>query len=203
MSLSSRTDWDLDQRPPFPVRRFTVEEYHRLGEALLLTEDDQVELLEGWIVPKMHRNPRHDASLHRALDCLNGRLPAQWCVRIQTAVTTGDSEPEPDLAVVRRSADHYASSHPTPTDVAIVVEISDTSLRHDQTVKARIYARAGIACYWIVNLIDAQIEVFRRPRVGGVTAEYAEHFVYALSDSVPLAIDGASLSDIPVRSILP
>lgn len=86
---------------PFPVRRFSVQEYRRLGEIGVLDEDDRVELLTGWIVPKMNLNPVHSVCVQLADDTIRRALPAGWSIRIQDAVTTSDSEPEPDVAVVR------------------------------------------------------------------------------------------------------
>ena len=99
---------------PFPVRRFSMDEYRRLGELGVLTEEDRVELLEGWIIPKMNLNPPHSVCVQLVNDFLRKRLPAGWIVRIQDPIRTADSEPEPDLAVVR-GADprlHRPSSWP-------------------------------------------------------------------------------------------
>src|SRR5579862_9140639 len=98
MSMTSQSSVALRRIPPFPVRPFTVDEYHRMIDADVLDEGDAVELLEGWIVPKMPRNPPHDATIGLADDALRIRLPAGWHVRLQSAITTSDSEPEPDLA---------------------------------------------------------------------------------------------------------
>src|SRR5947209_14046669 len=98
--------------PPYPVCKWTVDAYHHLIQAGLLTEDDNVELLEGWIVPKMPHNPPHDGTIQSTGEAVDRRLPAGWKVRVQSAVTTGDSEPEPDLAVVRGDARTYFHRHP-------------------------------------------------------------------------------------------
>src|SRR2546423_11609672 len=117
--------------PPFPVHRFTVDEYHRIIQAGVLTEDNPVELLEGWIVPKMPHNPPHDATIELVEESLQSKLPAGWRIRVQLAITTDDSEPEPDLAVVRGAARSRLTSHPGPQDIALLVEVSDSSLSHD------------------------------------------------------------------------
>lgn len=169
MATSALPAWDLQRPPPLPVRRFTVDEYARLGESCILTEDDAVELLEGWIVPKMVRNPRHDNAVELCDEALRAVVPAAWRVRVQSAIQTSDSQPEPDLAVVRGSARARTGRHPRPDDLALVVEVADTSLDRDRGEKARIYARALIAVYWIVNLVDRQIEVYGDP--SGPTAE--------------------------------
>ncbi|MGZ3415793.1 MAG: Uma2 family endonuclease, partial [Isosphaeraceae bacterium] len=134
--------------PPVPVRRFTVDEYHQMIRAGILGEDDNVELLEGWIVPKMPRNPAHDALIawvHNRV--LAPRLREGWYCRGQSAITTPDSEPEPDLAVIRGSESDYLSRHPGPADTALAVEVADSSLGRDRSIKARIYAAAGVPLY--------------------------------------------------------
>src|SRR5947207_11306032 len=95
-------------------RRFSVDEYHRLTELGILTEDDNLELIEGYLVLKMARNPPHDGALHRTLKRLLKALPAGWDIRVQSAVTLTLSEPEPDLVVVRQAGDDSASRHPGP-----------------------------------------------------------------------------------------
>src|SRR5436305_4096318 len=99
MTTLARPNWKTTQLPPAPVRRFTVDEYHRMIQTGILEEDDSVELLEGWIVLKMPRNPPHDVAIDLAREAIETRLPAGWRVRVQSAITTSDSEPEPDLAV--------------------------------------------------------------------------------------------------------
>src|SRR5262249_47133779 len=92
---------------PYPVWRFSVRGYHGMIQAGILTEDDQVELLEGWIVPKMPHKPPHDGTIQLANKRIGRRLPPGWDIRVQSAVTTSDSEPEPDLAVVRGDESTY------------------------------------------------------------------------------------------------
>jgi Uma2 family endonuclease len=146
-----------------PQRRFTVAEYHRMIETGVLTEQDAVELLEGWVVFKMARHPRHDNTLVRLERILNRLLGPEWVMRGQSAITTDESEPEPDVAVVRGPVEQYDDRHPAPADVALVVEVAAVSLTHDRTVKARIYARAQLPEYWIVNVNDIEVEVYRDP----------------------------------------
>jgi hypothetical protein len=131
--------------PPIPVYRFTVEQYHRLIEQGILTENDRVELLEGWITPKMTHNPPHDCSVLLAQTELLARLSADWVVRVQSAITMRDSEPEPDLAVARGPGRRYARTHPRASDLALLVEVADTTLEADRTEKGRLYARSRIA----------------------------------------------------------
>jgi Uma2 family endonuclease len=194
---------DTRPRPPMPIHQFTVEEYHRMIEAGILTEDDRVELLEGWIVPKMARNPPHDSTLSVVHNRLLRRLPDGWVVRNQSAVTIGrNNEPEPDLAVVRGPAERYYHAHPAPRDVVLVIEISDSSLVQDRTVKLPIYARARIPVYWVVNLIEGQVEVYTLPRAGR-SPSYRQQEIFAPGDSVPAVIADRRVELIPVVELLP
>src|SRR5438105_9817214 len=115
----------------------------------ILTENDPLELIEGWLVAKMTHNPPHDGTVQRINKRLGRRLPAGWDLRIQSAVTTSDSEPEPDLVVVRGDETTYLHKHPGPADVGMLIEVADSTLSRDRQEKARLYARAGLPCYWI------------------------------------------------------
>jgi Uma2 family endonuclease len=189
--------------PPFPVSRFTVDEYHRLAEIGVLTEDDDVELLEGWIVPKMARNPPHDTSLELADEAIGGLLPPGWRRRIQSAVTLPDSEPEPDIAVVRGDARSRAGRHPGPGDAGLLIEVADASLAHDRQDKGRVYANAGIVCYWIINLVDRQVEVYTDPTGPDADPRFRQRHDYGVNDTVPLVIEGREVGRIAVRELLP
>src|SRR5262245_61942411 len=189
--------------PPFPVCTLTVDAYHRMIQAGILTEDDPVELLEGWIVPKMARNPPHDGAIDLTDEALRARLPAGWRIRTQEAITTTDSEPEPDLAVVRGTARSYANHHPGPSDVGLVVEVADSSLARDRDDKARLYARAGIPCYWIVNILDMQVEVYTDPTGPDPNPAFRQRRDYRPNDAVPFVLDGVDYGPISVRDLLP
>jgi Uma2 family endonuclease len=188
--------------PPFPVRRFTVEEYRRMGETGVLGEQAQVELLEGWIVPKMIHNPPHDAAVELAQAALTARMPRGWRVRVQSAITTPDSEPEPDLAVVCGNIREHVQRHPQPHEIALVIEVAASSLALDRA-KAVLYARAGIPVYWIVNLVEGCIETHEDPTGPDPTPHYRQPVVYRPVDLVPLRIAGKSIADIPASELLP
>src|SRR5438309_2736413 len=102
----------LAKEPLVPIYRLTVQQYHRMIEAGVLDEDDPVELLEGWMVAKMPRNPPHDGTITRMQKRLEPELGEDWLIRIQSAITTRDSEPEPDLAVVSSPLEKYFARHP-------------------------------------------------------------------------------------------
>ena len=193
---------EINQLPPMPPHRFTVEQYHQMIEAGILTENDRVELLEGWILPKMPHNPPHDATISLAQNELSGRVPADWVIRIQSAITTGDSEPEPDITVALGPARRYLSFHPRTRDIGLIVEVSDTTLTYDRTFKGRLYARARISVYWIINLLESQVEVYTRPKAGKLPG-YQHRQDYAPGDRIPLLFGEREIGPIPARNILP
>lgn len=185
------------------LHRFTVDEYRRMIAAGILTEDSDVELLEGRIVQKMSRNPPHDVVLDQTNEALRLRLSKPWRIRIQSAITLSpDSEPEPDIAVVVGPASRYIAHHPQPPDIVLVVEVSDSTLVDDRVDKGRIYARAGLPVYWIVNVRDQQVEVYADPRPQDPNPSYLSRHDYRLNEGVPLIIAGQHVGDIPVKELL-
>jgi len=190
--------------PPVPVRRFTVDEYHQMIQAGILGEDDAVELLEGWIVPKMGRSPAHDAMISVIMDdVLVARLPKRWFCRVKSGMTTATSEPEPDIAVVRGFELDYLTRHPGPADMALVIEVADSSLSRDRSLKGRIYAAAAVPVYWIINLVDGQVEVYTDPTGPDAAPVYRVRQDYRIGDSVPFVVDGRELGPIPAQELLP
>src|SRR3989441_6703222 len=150
-------------------RRFTVDEYHQMARAGILNEDDRVELIRGEIVHKMVIGSRHAACVARLTELLVARLRGRAILWPQNPLTIlPDSEPEPDIILLRHRADFYAGELPGPDDVALLVEVADTSLRYDRHVKGPLYAEAGVQDYWIVDLTGGAVEVHREPVAGRV-----------------------------------
>lgn len=203
MSIASPPLGGVFQPPPFPVYQLTVDQYHRMIESGVLTDEDRVELLEGYIVPKMPHNPPHDVTIDKAQDALRRGLPVGWRLRIQSAITTSDSEPEPDFAIVPCPAERYLAHHPYPEDIATLIEVADTTLQRDRGDKGQLYARAGIAIYWIINLQDRQVEVYTDPTGPGPTPCYRQRQDFGVNDSVPLVIGGQVVAMVPVADLLP
>jgi Uma2 family endonuclease len=187
---------------PFVPRRFTVVEYQRMGELGVLTEEDRVELLEGVITPKMVHNPPHGVTLSLLEEALRPLLPSGWFLRVQCPIITDDSAPEPDIAIVRGTARDYLRGHPGPVDVALLVEASDSSLARDRR-KARLYARAGVPVYWIVNLVEEQIEVHTQPSGPGESPTYGAIAIHKRGDSTPVIVGDATVGMLPVNDLLP
>ena len=187
--------------PPLPVRRFTVDEYHKLSEIGVLTENDRVELIHGWIVAKMTINPRHNYAVTALMEQLLA-LGASATVRVQQPITTSDSEPEPDVVFALGTKANYKTHNPKPSECILVAEVADTTLREDQTTKLELYAVAKIAVYWIVNLVDRRVEVYMQPK-GGKNPAYKQQTNYGPNDEVPVVIGGKTLGKIAVDELLP
>jgi len=187
------------EAPPFPVHRFSVEDYHRLCEIGLLDEDAPVELLEGWIVPKMPHSPLHDATVHVVQKLLSRVLPPEWEVRVQSAVVTVDSEPEPDIAVVRGPDSRYRDHHPSTGEILLIVEIADSSVLKDRR-KVALYSSIHVPEYWIVNLQDRSVEVREQPN--DVARSYAATRTYRVGDSIGIRVNGQSIASVAVSDIL-
>jgi hypothetical protein len=187
--------------PPSPPRRFTVEEYEGLIDSGFFASNERTELLEGQIIPKMPHNPPHDIAIEMADDAIRPLLPSGWRIRIQSAIQTVDSQPEPDLAICTPLRARKRR-HPRPADIATVIEVADATLLLDRRDKATIYARARIPIYWIINLVDNQVEVYTDPN-GSRRPKYRRHRVFGANSIVPLVIDGKERGRIPVRDLLP
>jgi hypothetical protein len=185
-----------------PLYRFTVSQYRRMIEEGVLTGEDRVELLEGWIIEKMVHNPPHDGTVTRVNRYLSRVLPEEWILRNQCAIALPASQPEPDLAVVQGPEEIYFERHPLPRDIALVVEVADTTLLQDRQYKGWIYAHSRLPVYWIINLIEAKVEVYTHPK-GGKRAAYRERRDYTKEESVPLVLAGRELAQIAARKLLP
>lgn len=144
--------------------RITVEHYHRMADAGLFGQNERVELINGEIVDMPPMGSRHAAALEQFATILTRRAGDRAIVRTQLPLRlTDDSEPEPDIAVVRHRADHYRSAHPEASDVLLLIEISGATLRFDLEAKVPLYARCEIPEVWIVDLVGAKVHLFRTP----------------------------------------
>jgi Uma2 family endonuclease len=134
-------------------KRFTADEYQRMGQVGILLEGDRVELIDGEIVTMTPIGPRHDACVARANRALVRAAGDDAIVLPQGSVRLDlHSEPQPDFAVLRPRSDFYASRHAGPGDILLLIEIAESSIRYDRQVKAALYARAGIPEYWLADL---------------------------------------------------
>jgi len=184
-------------------RKFTVDEYERLISAGIITEDDNLELLEGYLVNKMGHNPPHAGTIAVVQAALLQLQIVGWNVRVQLPFRASTSEPEPDFAIVRGDHRSYLRRHPVSSDVGLAIEIADSTLDSDRSDKVRVYSRDAIGTYWIVNLVDSQVEVYTDPQPDSAPPTYATRRDFQPGQSLPLVLDGLTMAMIPVVDLLP
>jgi Uma2 family endonuclease len=187
------TQWALS-----PVCRISVDEYERMAGAGVL-DDESVELIDGLLVAKMGKNPPHIWSVRAVLKTLTTLLTPDWTLRKEDPVRLPPfDEPEPDVALVRSSPDDYRDRIPEARDVALLVEVSESSLDQDQGKKCDAYAKGRIPVYWIVNLVNRRVEVYTDPGPDG----YATSRIFLPGQAIPVVIDGVEAGRIAVADIL-
>lgn len=163
--------------------RFSVGEYYRMAETGILSPDARVELLDGKIIDMSPIGPNHGAVTKRLNHIFTDLANDRWVVSVQDPVHLDEySEPQPDLMLLKPAADYYASDHPKPEDVFLLIEVADSSLELDREQKLPAYGRAGVREVWIVNLGDKAIEVYREPHFAG----YGSRAVVRSGDEVSL-----------------
>jgi Uma2 family endonuclease len=197
MSTATRTRPTVSSPSP---HRITVDEYERIIEAGALEDPNRVELIDGQMVDKMAKGAGHGFTTKKLLRAVDSRLPPGWTWQKEEPVRIPDfDEPEPDVTVVRGTDEDYEYKIPTADDVALLAEVSDSTLSQDRGKKLSAYAKGRIPIYWIVNLVNRQVEVYSRPGKTG----YRSHKTYASGEQVPLTIGGRKLPPIAVDDLLP
>jgi Uma2 family endonuclease len=157
---------------PFTIRKWTVKEYHKLGEMGFFHPEERVELLSGNIITISAKGTANTSATRRTANVLRDILGNQVDVYYKSPIALDDnSEPEPDIAVVRIDPFDYATHHPTPSEVYLIIEVADSSLTFDREIKAKAYGRSGIADYWVLNVNERQLHVFREPAENGYQSE--------------------------------
>ncbi|RJP26984.1 MAG: Uma2 family endonuclease [Candidatus Omnitrophota bacterium] len=147
---------------------FKVDEYYELGRTGILKEEDRVELVEGEIIHMVPIGIGHAGNVAHLSDLFHRILGNQVFIWNQNPIRIDvHSEPQPDLALLKRAPGKYMNEHPNPNDIFLVVEVSDTTLYYDRHTKVPLYARSGISEVWIVNLIDKTVEVYWEPSAAG------------------------------------
>jgi Uma2 family endonuclease len=177
------------------LAKWSIDDYHHMVEAGIL-RGRHVELLGGEIVEMSPETPIHYTTAKRAAKYLAELLSGKADVRFNGPITLSDSEPEPDLAIVRLPESAYNDRHPAPKDIFWIVEVAKTSLKKDLEIKLAIYATAGIQEYWVLDLLTKQVIVFRNPQGG----KYIEEYTIAEGTIAPLAFADVSVS---VKRLLP
>ncbi len=182
MSVPIETPTALVEPPTTPAKaarggivpfRLTVEQFLKMIDAGILTDRDRVELLGGVLVRKIVKHPPHNFASRGLSEALRRLLPANWLISEEKAVVLGPRwRPEPDIAVIRGSNERYRSHDPQAGDIAMVIEVADSSYAKDRGVKWRGYAASGVASTWIVNIAARVVEVYTDPSGEGRDAQY-------------------------------
>ncbi len=176
-------------------RLWTVDEYHRMIEVGILTPDDKVELLEGRIIEVSPQSPPHAGTTQRIDRYLQNLLRGQAEIRVQLPITLPTSEPEPDIAVVRIDPGEYANHHPSPSEILLLIEVSYSTLEFDREEKALAYAKANIADYWILDIVEHQAYIYRSPSQSGYQSKI---ILNTDATVIPLALPNI---DIPLSEL--
>lgn len=149
-------------------RKFTVAEYHLMGEAGVFSPGDRVELIRGEIIQMAAIGKRHATCVRRLIYRLRDLPKKQALIDVQDPVELPpDSEPQPDVVLLQFREDYYETAHPRSSDVLLLVEVSDSTIEYDREVKTPLYAQSGIREVWIVNLAEDCIEIYRQPTANG------------------------------------
>jgi len=188
--------------PTEPVWQLSVEQYHDMIRTGILTENDPSNCwMDGWCLkcPRTAPQYRDRSSAHH----LGAGHPRGLVCELARTVTLPTSEPEPDVVAVRGEPQQYPDAPPGPQDVALLVEVADSTLHRDQTTKKRLYAQAGIPIYWIVNLVDQRIEVHREPSGPAEYPDYRQRQYFRSGDAVPLVIEAREVARVAAAELLP
>jgi Uma2 family endonuclease len=172
------------------VKRFTLDEYHRLGELGFFDQNDRIELIRGELVTMAAKGTSHEVCLTKLIRELPKLLSDRATVRCQSPIILSDSEPEPDFTIVKNRSDDYLDSHPSSEDILLLIEISDSSLTYDQETKLSLYAEHNIQDYWIFNLLENVLEIYSQPY------QKPQGFGYRVRQ-VLLANEGTTLPHFP------
>jgi Uma2 family endonuclease len=180
--------------------RFTVDQYERMVDAGILTDDDRVELIDGYVVTKMGKKPPHVWTVDSLEDLLRALLGGKWCLRGESPANIPPfDEPEPDIVIARGTRATYLERHPDPVDIGLIAEVSDTIYHRDRGKKWEANARSGIPVYWIVNLTRRRVEVYTDPTPEG----YGSRREYHAGESILVVLDGEQIGRVAVNDILP
>jgi Uma2 family endonuclease len=190
------TDWTPS---PEDIYRLNVEQYESMVSAGLFTKQDKLHLINGILVAKMTKKPPHVIACEKTRDALMRLVSRRWRVMVEAPVRIPRyNEPEPDLALARGQAEDYETRHPEPADIALIIEIAESSLQQDRDLML-VYGRARVPVSWIVNLVDRQVEVYSDPGRKG----YRTRQVFKPGEEVPLLIDGVEIGRVAVSNMLP
>jgi len=192
---------DLAWAPPAELLyRMSLEQYEAMVASGVFSRGDRLQLIRGLLVAKMTQNSPHSTADLLCGELLERIVPPGWHVRPAKPIRIPGqaSKPEPDRTVARGAIRDYSQRDPDPDDVALVVEVADSRLREARDL-AGVYGGGGIVAYWIINLVDRQVEVYSDPFQGG----YQSRVDYKPGQAIPVAIDGQAVGTIAVDDVLP
>ena len=192
----------LPFQAPVEFRLWSVPEYERMVEVGLLGEGEPVELIEGFLVLKMPRNNDHDRGIRKLNTRIVKLLPPGWTPQCQCAVVFDSSKPEPDFSICRGDESKYDARQPRSSDVALIVEVAFSSLAFDRKDKGRVFARAGIPVYWLINTVDREIDIYTDPTGEADVPGYRTVQTYGPGTAVPLVLDGQTVGTLAVDEIV-
>ncbi len=202
MTTITTAPFAIESPGPWPLYKMSLDKYEAIVESGIFTERDRLQLINGMLVAKVTQGDDHCVADDLCRVALGAVSPPGWFVRPSKPVKLPpDGAPEPDEAVVRGSIRDYARGKrgmPGPQDIGLIVEVAHSSLAQDRAM-ARVYGKARIPIYWIVNLVDRQVEVYSDPQPDG----YATRQDYRSGEKVPVVLDGAIVGYIAVDDILP
>jgi Uma2 family endonuclease len=181
-------------------RLITVEEYDQMVRTGVFNEDDRLELIEGELIKMSPIGSTHAGIVNRLTRMLSAQLGGQAIVAVQNPIHLPQSEPQPDLALLRARDDDYTRSHPDASDVLLIIEVADTSVDFDRTMKVPLYGRSGIPEVWLVDLLEGVVEVYRNPASAG----YRTKQTYTSEDSLTAeSLPGLTLSVAEILGLPP
>lgn len=182
---------------PIRTRRWTRKEYERLIELGIIREYEPLELIGGQLIVAEPKGSPHATAVELTAQALSRAFGEGWAVRAQNPIALDDeSEPEPDVFVVPGTQRDYSDAH--PSSAALVVEVSETSLAFDRRHKGSLYARAGVSDYWIVNLVDQRLEIYRHPVVDP-SAEFGWRYDDVRALPLDASVSPLARPDVTVR----
>ena len=183
--------------------RLDIHQYLKMIEIGVFPARTKVELLNGILVRKMTKNNPHDFAVFGLGETFREVMPAGWLIREEKSIVLGRFwRPEPDIAVARGTRESYRKTAPTAEDLALVVEVSDSSYSNDRGLKWRGYASVRVVTYWIVNLSQSRVEVYTDPEGQGRSASYRQCVTFGPDQSVPIVIAGVEVGQVLVRDLL-
>ena len=183
---------------PTTIKYWTVQNYHQMSEMGILAPDERTELINGQIILMASKGTAHVTSLQLLANALRDQLGNTALVRTQDPIQLDEwSEPEPDLVIARGTVLDYTDRHPGPRDLELVVEVADSTLKQDCEIKDKLYAQAGISDYWVLDVKNRQLHIFRNPTPTG----YTSHLI--LNEPSQIAPQAFPSFAISLTAILP